>query len=146
MLSAEEIRNDPEIKTFLNKYGGAAKQVTRAIEILSKKADGLAAVKKILPALAEKTLFVFFSYKTKDEAAAKTIVNLLRTYAAGKLKIAYQADFGKESLAGNGVRRFALKYARRTGLFCCYPTLPWTGTGACTRQGCLIDNQHQPIG
>ena len=96
MLSAEEIYNDPEVKNFLKKYGGAVKQAKRAIEILSKEPDGLDDVKKVLPALAEKTLFVFFSYKTKDEATAKTIVKLLRTYAAGKLKISYQADFGKE--------------------------------------------------
>ena len=96
MLSAEEIHNDPEVKSFLKKYGGAVKQTERAIEILSKEQDGLDAVKKILPALAKKTLFVFFSYKTKDEAAAKSIVKLLRKSAADKLKISYQADFGKD--------------------------------------------------
>jgi hypothetical protein len=42
-----------------------------------------------LPALTEKEINVFFSYKKKDKLAAKTLVDKLRSKSAGKLKITY---------------------------------------------------------
>jgi hypothetical protein len=96
MSSVQEIRAEPEIADWIRTHQGAAKQAKHAIEILADKPDGVAAVKKLFPALADKKLFVFFSYKKKDERTAKAVVKVLRRYAAGKLRIAYQADFTEE--------------------------------------------------
>ncbi len=96
MHTAEEISADPVVKEFLENYQGAADQVRRAIQALSKQSDGLSAIKKLIPAFRDRKLFVFFSYKKKDEHTAKTIVNILRKYAAGKLEISYMADFTEE--------------------------------------------------
>lgn len=96
MPSVQEILTEPEIKHFLETHQGAAKQTKDAIEVLADKPDGVAAVKKLFSALADKKLFVFFSYKKKDERTAKAVVKVLRRYAAGKLRIAYQADFTEE--------------------------------------------------
>lgn len=96
MLLEEKIRTEPEIAEFITTHQGAAKQTDHAIKVLAQKPDAVAAVKKLFPALADKKLFVFFSYKKKDERTAKAIVKILRTYAAGKLEIAYQADFTEE--------------------------------------------------
>ena len=41
---------------------------------------------KLLPALDQQVVNVFFSYKTEDEAAAKAIVDTLEENAGGKLK------------------------------------------------------------
>jgi TIR domain-containing protein len=46
--------------------------------------------------LDKKVVPVFFSYKKKDERAAKEIVKILRTNSAGRLRITYQADFTKQ--------------------------------------------------
>ena len=93
MPSVEEILNEPEIKRFLDTNQNAAERVKRAAAGLKEMADNSAALKKLLPSLAEQTINVFFSYKKKDERAARTIVEVLRENAAGKLQIIYQAEF-----------------------------------------------------
>jgi hypothetical protein len=99
MPNANEILSDSEIAAFLKTHQGAAKEIERAAEILANKTDAIAALKKLLPALGEKVVHVFFSYKQKDELAATAVVDILRTNSAEKLDIAYQAAF-TEKIAG----------------------------------------------
>jgi len=92
----QELLGEPEIAQFLISHQGAAKEINSAVGLLAEEPDSVAAVKKLLPALAEKVVYVFFSYKKKDERAAKAVVNILRKYSAGKLRITYQAEFTEE--------------------------------------------------
>lgn len=103
MHTVEEISADPEVRFLMENYQGATKQIKAAIQQLSKKEDGLAAMKKILPALRDRKLHVFFSYKKKDEKTASAIVDILRQYGAEKLEITYMADFTEE-IAGKSWR------------------------------------------
>jgi hypothetical protein len=99
MPSVQEILDEPEIKRFLDTNHNAAERVRRAAARLQGTADNFVALKKLLPSLADQTVNVFFSYKKKDERAAKTIVDVLRENAAGKLQIIYQAEF-MQAIAG----------------------------------------------
>ena len=96
MPSTNELLSHPEISAWLQTHVGAAEELQKAAAVLGDKPDGIASLNKLLPALSHKVVFVFFSYKDKDERAAKAIVNLLRKYSAEKLKITYQAEFTKE--------------------------------------------------
>ena len=112
MPSAQELLSDPEIAEHLKTHQGAADAIRRAAKELADKPDALAALKKLRPALSGKVVNVFFSYKTKDEPAAKVVVSVLRESSAEKLEITYQAEFTQE-IAGrqwrdqirDGVRR-----------------------------------------
>jgi hypothetical protein len=84
---------DPEISDYINSHQGAAENIRRAADLLANKADGLDSLHKLLPALTQKTINVFFSYKSKDEKTAKAVVDVLRKNSAGKLSITYQAEF-----------------------------------------------------
>ncbi|MGB7950157.1 MAG: hypothetical protein WCH75_20925, partial [Candidatus Binatia bacterium] len=99
----EELLKDPQIAAFINSHQGAANRITVASQILAKEKDALAALMKLLPALDQQVINVFFSYKTKDEAAATAIVDLMKIHAAGKLNITYQARFTEE-IAGQNWR------------------------------------------
>jgi hypothetical protein len=103
MEKSEELLKSPQISAFINSHQGAANRIKVASEILAEKNDALPALTKLLPALDEQVINVFFSYKTKDEAAATAIVNLLNNYSAGKLDITYQARFTEE-IAGQDWR------------------------------------------
>ena len=96
MPTVTEILETPDIKDFLEKNDGAKEAVTRAAGQLAQEHDAIFAVSKVLNALADKTIPVFFSYKKKDEEAAKAVVKTLRKYSAEKLDITYQADFTEE--------------------------------------------------
>lgn len=95
-MHVEEMLNEPEIKKFLDTNDNAKERVRRAASRLKEKRDGIPALKKLLPSLADQSINVFFSYKSTDERAARSIVEVLRENAAGKLRITYQADFTKE--------------------------------------------------
>jgi hypothetical protein len=112
----EEILAEPEIAQFLETHQGAAKQIKYAIELLADEPDAKAAVKKLLPALDQNVVFVFFSYNYRDERAAEVVVNVLRKYSAGKLRIAYQADFAKK-ITGRKWRENILTEVRRANWF-----------------------------
>ena len=96
MPNKKEILEQPEIAAFLTTHDGARDAVESAAEQLEKQSDAICAVNKLLRAHAEKVIFVFFSYKKKDEKTAKAIVQLLREISAEKLQISYQADITKE--------------------------------------------------
>ena len=94
--SAEGLLRDPAIAEFIRAHPKAEKRIRRAAEQLAKEPDALQAMWKLLPALGENAVNVFFSYKKKDERVAETIVKLLREHARGKLEIEYMADFTTE--------------------------------------------------
>jgi hypothetical protein len=96
MEKSEELLKNPQISEFLNSHQGAANRIKVASQILAEKRDALPALTKLLPALDEQVINVFFSYKTKDEAATTAIVDLINIHAAGKLNITYQARFTGE--------------------------------------------------
>lgn len=96
MEDVQKMLADPRIAKFLETHQGAAEEIHRAANELANADDGLQAITKLLPALGQKVVPVFFSYKKKDERAAKKIVEVLRTNSADKLQIIYQADFTKE--------------------------------------------------
>jgi hypothetical protein len=90
---------DPEIADYTNSHQGAAENIRRAADLLANEPDGLKSLRKLLPALTQKPINVFFSYKAKDEKTAKAVVDVLRKNSAGKLSITYQADF-TENISG----------------------------------------------
>jgi len=96
MSSVQDILSEPEIADYLKTHQGAATEITKAAGQLADKPHAVEALKKLLPALAKKVVFVFFSYKKKDEHAARAVVELLRKKSADKLDITYQADFTEE--------------------------------------------------
>ncbi len=121
MLDVEQILSDPVIKDFVETNRNAADRIRRAADCLVRQTDmslfeDVAALKKLLPSLAEQEIRVFFSYKTTDERAATAIVEVLRQNAAGKLKITYQAEFGRE-LAGREWRQHISNEVRRANWF-----------------------------
>jgi hypothetical protein len=92
----EELLKNPEISHFINTHQGAASRIMTASQKLAENTDALEALMKLLPALDQQVVNVFFSYKTEDEAAARAIVDLMEENAAGKLNITYQARFTEE--------------------------------------------------
>jgi hypothetical protein len=116
MSRKEEILNEPEIAEFLQTHRGAAKELKRAVEILAGKSDDVAALKKLFPALENKAVFVFFSYKGKDEPTASAVVQALRENSAEKLQISYQAEF-TESIVGKKWREWIRKMVRQANWF-----------------------------
>ncbi len=93
MQSYEELLAVDDIKSWLESHAGSADAVRRAAENIYMRADAVTAMKKILPALSNREITVFFSFKKKDEEPARAVVERLRKYSAGKLNIIYQADF-----------------------------------------------------
>jgi hypothetical protein len=116
MLDASEILREREISAFLQSHQGAADEIQNAARRLAEKPDAVPAMKKLLPALAKKSVFVFFSYKKKDERTAKAIVELLRSKTAGKLDITYQAEF-TEDIVGQKWRDKISKAVRQSNWF-----------------------------
>jgi hypothetical protein len=116
MDKSEELLKNPEISAFINSHQGAANRIMVASQILAKEKDALAALTKLLPALDQQVINVFFSYKTKDEAAATAIVDLMNVHAAGKLNITYQARFTEE-IAGQNWREKIRNAVRNANWF-----------------------------
>jgi hypothetical protein len=101
MPTVQQILSDPEIERFLNSHQGATAGVQRAAEQLHENPDAIEAVKKLLGAHSEKRIFVFFSYKKKDETEAKAVIDLLDQCSAGKLSISCQADCDEKFVGQN---------------------------------------------
>jgi hypothetical protein len=85
----------------LEKHQGAEASIRSAAKQLQGEPDSIAAVKKLLKAHDEKVIFVFFSYKSKDEVAAKKVIDQLNLYSAGKLMISCMADCGPDVFGQN---------------------------------------------
>lgn len=88
-----DILKKPIVKKFLESNQNAIEQITNAARILADNPDVDAALAKLLPALGNKVINVFFSYKKKDEETATQIIQILRELSAEKLNIVHQAEF-----------------------------------------------------
>ena len=140
MPSAEELLSHPEIAEWLKTHEGAVEEVRRATEILADKPDGIASLKKLFPALSQKVVFVFFSYKEKDERTAKTIVKLLRKHSAEKLQITYQAEFTRK-ITGQEWRQKIKEEVRRANWFILLLPDPSDDWDWCLYETGLFDRQ-----
>lgn len=117
MFTVEELLNDPEIKAFRDTNQSVDERIKIAANQLVKKeaVDAKQALIKLFPALTEKTIQVFFSFKEKDMETAATIVELLEGLSAGKLDITYQKDFTKEF--GRNFREYISKQIKKANWF-----------------------------
>lgn len=115
MLTKAQILSDPQIADFLKKNQGSSREIERAAELLSNKNDAIPAARKLLPALSQKEVRVFFSYKRSDTKAADTIVGLLRG-GAGNLKISYMNEFRKD-IGGKKYREYIREKIREANWF-----------------------------
>ena len=88
-----DVLENPVVKKFLESNQNAVKEVTNAARILANNPDVDTALAKLLPALGNKVINVFFSYKKKDEETATQIIQILRELSAEKLHIVHQAEF-----------------------------------------------------
>ncbi len=140
---AEQLESRPRIAEFLQTHKGAEKELCRAIEFLAEKPDAERAVIKLFPALSQKKIFVFFSYKKKDERAAKAIVSVLRKYSAGKLNISYQADF-TEQIAGKRWREKIREEVCRANWFILLLPDPSDDWDWCLYETGLFDREPTP--
>ena len=103
MTLVQEVLSDAVVDDFIKRNELAAERIRRAAALLIQEqgaectaADVVPAMRKLLPSLAEQIINVFFSCKRKDERTAQTIVELLRESSAGRLRISYLGDFGKD--------------------------------------------------
>ena len=88
-----DLLKNPVIQDFLKNNPHAVKQVTAAARLLANNDDGDAALIKLLPALGNKIINAFFSYKKKDEETVLQIIQKLRELSAEKLNIVHQDEF-----------------------------------------------------
>ena len=116
MPAADELLKVPRIAEFIAKYQGAADLMRRAASVLADKGDAEAALWKVREALTSRSVRVFFSYKSTDEPAARTVVDVLRESSADKLEITFGADFTKE-IAGKKWRDRILADVPRANWF-----------------------------
>ena len=117
-MRVDDLLGDPFIAEFLQTHQGAAAEIKRAAEclIMEKAPDPFRALKKLLPSLSNKNVSIFFSYKKKDESAAKEVVGILRKLSAEKLKITYQAEFTND-IAGKKWRDQIQKAVKEANWF-----------------------------
>ena len=96
MPNHEELLQNKLVKSYLETHLGAEQGIKKAAEVLAKEKDAAKALVKLLPALTEKVITVFFSYKKKDEETAEKIIEQLNMYSSGKLQIIYMASLRKK--------------------------------------------------
>jgi len=114
----DELLGDSNIAEFLHTHQGAAAEIKAAADYLIKEkaSDPVRALKKLLPSLSSNSVSIFFSYKKKDESAAKEVVGILRKLSAEKLKITYQAEFTND-IAGKKWRDQIQKAVKEANWF-----------------------------
>lgn len=100
MSDVDQLLSVPEIEEFMRTHKSAEDRVRDAAKLLVEntqdKMERVKALKKLLPSLGKNKINIFFSYKKRDESAAKEVVEVLRTYSAQKLEIIYQAEFTED--------------------------------------------------
>jgi hypothetical protein len=116
MPTAQELIENPEIARFVETHQSATELIRHAASQLAGKPDALAALKKVLPALDNRVVNVFFSYKKKDEVTARVVVDVLRECSAEKLQITFQGNFTKQ-IAGTQWRRMIHESVRQANWF-----------------------------
>ncbi len=86
-----------KVKELYRKFGREGQEpvegLERAIRQLQDEPDAEAAIETILPALQNKVIRVFFSYKKKHENAARRIIKALGDNSNKRLKISSMLDF-----------------------------------------------------
>jgi hypothetical protein len=95
----EQLLSNVEIEECIGKNRACRDKIKRAAEMLVGTLDARSALSMAANAIVKNNINVFVSYKKQDEDAARTVVDNLRTYSAGKLTIEYMADF-PETIAG----------------------------------------------
>jgi hypothetical protein len=140
MSQVKQLLGEPEIAKFIETHLGVAGRITQAAELLVEKDDALKALKKLLPALTEKEIYVFFSYKKKDELTAKTLVDLLRSKSAGKVKITYQKEFTEDYVGKRWRAKIGEEIHRANWFILLFPDLSddW--------DWCLFSDRRLPCG
>ncbi len=93
METYQELLNHPDISDFISTHQGAEECISSAAKLLWQKNDAVAALKKLFAAHSNKEIYVFLSYKSKDEEIAREVVDVLRRNSANKLQITFQAEF-----------------------------------------------------
>jgi hypothetical protein len=117
-MRVDDLLGDPGIADFLSTHQGAANEIRGAADylVMQKASDPVRALKKLLPSLSSNSVSIFFSYKKKDESAAKEVVGILRKLSAEKLKITYQAEFTND-IAGKKWRDQIQKAVKEANWF-----------------------------
>ena len=117
-MQVDDLLGDPGIADFLSTHQGAANEIRGAADylVMQKASDPVRALKKLLPSLSSNSVSIFFSYKKKDESAAKEVVGILRKLSAEKLKITYQAEFTND-IAGKKWRDQIQKAVKEANWF-----------------------------
>lgn len=117
-MRVDDLLGDPGIADFLQTHQGAANEIRGAANylVMQKASDPVRALKKLLPSLSSNSVSIFFSYKKKDESAAKEVVGILRKLSAEKLKITYQAEFTND-IAGKKWRDQIQKAVKEANWF-----------------------------
>jgi hypothetical protein len=138
-VTPEELLNETEIAHFVATHQGAVGERVRCASLcLAGKPDDLQALKKILPALDENVVRVFFSYKKKDEDVATKIMELLRIHSADKLQIISMADFERD-IAGKPFREFIREEVQRANWFILLLPDPSDGWDWCLYEAGLFE-------
>jgi hypothetical protein len=116
MKTKDEILTHPDIAQFVATHQGTRNEIERAAGALAGKPDAIAALVKLFPALTQRVVRIFFSFKHKDTVAAQTIVQSLREPGGRNLKITYMGDFTKE-IAGKKWREHILEAVSEANWF-----------------------------
>jgi hypothetical protein len=103
----EHVLKAPIIVSFLSTNARVQPRVRAAAEQLVKEHPGASdeeivrTVARILPALADGTMKVFFGYRAKDQEIAEQVASWLEQWSAGKLDIDHMARFAIEQPGKN---------------------------------------------
>lgn len=141
MSDAKKLLEDPKIAEWMNNHQGCEDEVRAAAKILCNKNDALKALNKLLSSLCQRKLNVFFSYKTKDEPTAKTIVEELEKYSANILQVTYQARF-PEKIAGKNWRKLIKDAVCRANWFILLLPDPNVDWDWCLYETGLFESQY----
>jgi hypothetical protein len=131
--NAGDLLKQPPVKEMIRENPKFKKQIEAAARILSEDSelkeleDAVAALKHAAGGIIQGYIDVFFSYKSQDADAARTIVNELRAYAGGKLRITFASEFSEEIAGAKWGKRIreGIKKAHWFILLLPDPSMDW---------------------
>ncbi len=131
--NASDLLRQPPVKEMIRENSKFKKQIETAARILSEDSelkeleDAVAALKHAAGGIIQGYIDVFFSYKSQDADAARTIVNELRAYAGGKLRITFASEFSEEIAGAKWGKRIreGIKKAHWFILLLPDPSMDW---------------------
>ena len=109
--NAEDLISQPSVRKMIEANPNFRKNIETAAKILSEDTelkdldDAVGALKHTAGAIIQGYIDVFFSYKSQDSDSARTIVDELRLYAGGKLKIVYAGEFPEDIVGAKWNKR-----------------------------------------